>query len=53
MKAAEIMRDIAGLIGAGLVSIGTGMMHLPCGLIVAGMLLIVGAVLAARAARQV
>lgn len=53
MKAAEIMRDIAGLVGAALVSIGTGMMHLPAGVIVAGVLLIVGAVLAARAARQV
>lgn len=48
MKAAEVTRDIAGLIGAVLVSVGVGMIHLPSGLIAAGVLLIVGAVLAAR-----
>jgi hypothetical protein len=44
-----IIRDIAGLLGCGLVSIGVGMIFLPAGVITAGLLLVAGAVLSGRA----
>lgn len=43
-----LARDAAGLIGAGLISTGAGMIYRPAGFIVAGFLLLVGAVLDAR-----
>jgi hypothetical protein len=44
-----IIREIAGLLGCALVSVGVGMIFLPAGLITAGLLLIAGAVLSGRA----
>lgn len=44
-----ITRDVTGLAGAVLVSVGAGMIYRPAGLIVAGAFLLVGAVLDARA----
>jgi len=40
------MGDFALLAGAALVSVGAGMIYLPAGLVAAGVLLMVGAVLA-------
>jgi hypothetical protein len=42
-------RDIAGLAGAALIAFGAGMIYQPAGFIVAGVLLLVGAMLDARA----
>lgn len=44
-----LARDAAGLAGAALISCGAGMIYRPAGFIVAGLLLLVGAVLDARA----
>jgi len=49
-RAPVILRDLSGLAGCGLVSIGAGMIYLPAGLIVGGALLVAGAYLSARAA---
>jgi len=46
-----LLRDAAGIIGIGLISYGAWTIYRPAGLIVAGMLLLAGAVLAARAGR--
>lgn len=45
-----LIRDLAGLAGAGMISAGAGMIYLPAGLIVAGFMLVAAAVLSARAA---
>lgn len=42
-------RDVAGVAGAGLIAVGAGMIYLPAGLIVGGLLLMAGAIIAARA----
>lgn len=46
----ELLRDAAGLAGVVLIAVGAGMIFLPAGLIVAGGLLLAGAVLSARRA---
>lgn len=46
-----ITRDLAGLCGAGLVAYGAWLIYVPAGFIVGGVLLILAAVLAARAQR--
>lgn len=43
------LRDLAGLMGAGLVSYGVGEIYRPAGLIVAGVLLLAAAFLSAKA----
>lgn len=48
MNRIAIIRDAAGLIGAAMVAWGIGMMHLPSGIIAAGVLLVAGAYLSAR-----
>lgn len=40
--------DIAGLLGAGAISVGVGMYSLPAGIIAAGVLLLAGALLLSR-----
>jgi hypothetical protein len=42
------LRDLAGSVGVCLVTVGVGMMHVPSALIVCGVILLCGAVLAAR-----
>lgn len=42
------LRDIVGLAGAALVTGGVAMMHAPAALIVGGLLLLAGAIMAAR-----
>ena len=44
-----ITRDLAGLVGAGLVAYGAWLVYSPAGFIVGGLLLIAGAILTARA----
>ncbi len=44
-------RDLAGLGGAALVAYGTWLIYVPAGFIIGGVLLILAAVLAARAQR--
>jgi len=46
-----VTRDLAGLAGAGLVAYGAWLIYVPAGFIVGGVLLILAAVLAARAQR--
>lgn len=48
--AAEHWPDAAGIAGAGCISYGAGLVYLPAGWIVAGMLLMAGAWLGSRAA---
>jgi hypothetical protein len=48
-KAGVLARDGAGLTGCGLVSYGAGLIYAPIGFIVAGLLLIAGAYLLAKA----
>lgn len=48
MKPRDIMRDLAGLAGAGLVAGGAGMVFLPAGLIVGGLMLLGAAIALAR-----
>lgn len=51
-KAAEVLaplvRDAAGLAGAGLIAYGASLVYEPAGYIVGGMMLLVGALLSAR-----
>lgn len=47
---AEHLRDATGVIGVALISVGSGLIYLPAGLIVAGLLLLGGAMLSARQA---
>jgi len=47
-----VTRDLAGLGGAGLVAYGAWLIYVPAGFIVGGVLLILAAVLAARAQRS-
>jgi hypothetical protein len=44
-----IVRDVAGLIGAALVAYGAWLIYRPAGFIVAGIFLVVGSYLTARA----
>lgn len=46
-----ITRDLVGLAGAGLVAYGAWLIYVPAGFIIGGVLLILAAVLAARAQR--
>lgn len=46
-----VIRDLAGLGGAGLVAYGAWLIYVPAGFIIGGVLLILAAVLAARAQR--
>ena len=48
-----VIRDLAGLSGVGLVSYGAWMIYPPAGFITAGVLLIVGALMAALGNRTV
>ena len=48
-----IVRDLAGLCGVGLVSYGAWMIYPPAGFIVAGILLIIGALMIALGNRTV
>jgi hypothetical protein len=50
VKRFDIVRDLAGLAGCGLVSYGTGQVYEPAGFIVAGLMLIAGAIATARRA---
>lgn len=45
-----IARDVTGLLGAGLMSVGVSEIYRPAGLIVAGAMLLTAAFLSARAA---
>lgn len=45
---AILARDIAGLVGAGLIIAGLAQIYAPAGIIVAGAMLLVGAILLAR-----
>jgi hypothetical protein len=47
-KLATMVRDAVGLLGCALVSAGAGMVYLPAGLIVGGLMLASGAWLHAR-----
>lgn len=48
--AASVLRDVSGLAGGALLSYGAWLAYKPAGFIVAGVLLLAGAVLAARSA---
>jgi hypothetical protein len=48
MTRIAIVRDLAGIAGASLISAGVGMIHLPSGLIAAGVMMLAGAIAAAR-----
>lgn len=48
MKIATLLRDAAGLSGVCLISLGAWRIYEPAGLMVGGVLLVAGAVLAAR-----
>jgi hypothetical protein len=43
-----VLRDIAGFGGAGLIAVGIGAIYSPAGIIAAGTLLLLGALLSAR-----
>lgn len=43
-----LVRDLAGVAGAAAVALGAGMVYLPAGVIVGGLLMLAGAILAAR-----
>lgn len=47
MKRATLAREASGYVGAALVSLGVGLIYLPAGVIMAGVMLITGAVLSA------
>jgi hypothetical protein len=49
MKLADLARDAIGLIGAGSFTAGIALISLPAALIVAGLMIMVGAWLSARA----
>ena len=46
-----LARDLGGLVGAGLIAYGAGLIYRPAGFIVAGLLLLASAFLLARADR--
>lgn len=48
---ANAVRDLSGLAGVALISVGAGLIYLPAGLIVAGVLLLAGAMISAAAAK--
>jgi hypothetical protein len=48
MKLSDLIRDMLGLVGGGLIACGAGLMYPPAGLIVGGVLLLGGAWLSAR-----
>jgi hypothetical protein len=48
MKLHDLIRDTLGIAGGGMVAGGAGLIYLPAGLIVAGVLLLGGAWLSAR-----
>ncbi|MEA3042984.1 MAG: hypothetical protein QOH47_822 [Sphingomonadales bacterium] len=52
MKRSEFVRDAAGLAGAGLVAYGAWLVYAPAGFVVAGLLLLAGALLHARGAKR-
>jgi hypothetical protein len=49
MNKFAFVRDLAGCIGAGLVAYGFGLIYEPAGIIIGGVFLMAGAVVAARA----
>jgi hypothetical protein len=48
--APALIRDAAGLVGAGSIAYGAGLVYLPAGFIVGGLLALVGSLLATRGA---
>jgi hypothetical protein len=48
MSKSDLVRDLAGIAGGGLVAYGAGLVNLPAGIIVGGLLLLAGAWLSAR-----
>lgn len=48
-KLSGLICDLLAILGAALISIGTGLIYLPAGLIVGGSLCVVSAIVAARA----
>lgn len=49
MKLSDLARDAAGLTGVALIAVGSGLIYLPAGFIVLGIMLLMGAWLGGRA----